>query len=285
MKTASPVMMALLALLLCTCDSAQTGVAEEPAESPEVVSEAQRRVNEASNIALVDSPNPAAPGFNVAGSDAKAIRVVDSLVKYHGGRAAYDAARYFRWNFFGARTLSWDKLEKLARINVPEQNTVYLLNYGTTPLSGRIRVKGDEVTDPDALAEGLKKAHSMLINDSYWLVHQFKLKDDGVTLKAAEDVRTDPLATRPSFVIDQTFDGVGETPGNRYRLYIDKVTYRINTWQFFRNADDEEPAMQTPWNGYVPHNGLLLSGDRGGRFQLTDIGVPKLIREREFKEF
>ncbi len=162
---------------------------------------------------------------------------------------------------------------------------VYLLDYSRDTLSGRVRKLGDEITHPDSLALYLKRANSIFINDAFWLVQQFKLKDAGVTLKFGGDIATDPQAKRPSYILDQTFSGVGDTPNNRYRLYVDKVSYRINTWQFFRNADDEKPAMETPWKGYLPHQGILLSGDRGGRFQLTDISVGGNLRDKVFTEF
>ncbi|MBC6995322.1 hypothetical protein QWY85_00085 [Neolewinella lacunae] len=232
-----------------------------------------------------ESPNPAAPGFDAANSNPQAIKIADSIVHFHGGRAAYDAVNYLRWNFFGARTLHWDKQNSRVRIEVPQKNMVYLLDYSTTPLSGKVRKLGDEIVQPDTLAKYLQEANSMFINDSYWLVQQFKLKDAGVTLKLVEEVRLDPQAKRPSYVIDQTFAGVGDTPGNRYRLFVDKVSFRINTWQFFRNAADTEPAIETPWKGYLPHQGILLSGDRSGRFQLTDISASKDIPDRIFDDF
>lgn len=232
-----------------------------------------------------NEPNPEAPGFNKSGSDNMAIMLVDSIMKYHGGRKAWDDARFFHWNFFGARTLTWDKHESRVRIDVPQENMVFLLDYSGEELTGRIRKLGDEVVDAEELKAGLKRAYSMFINDAFWLVQQFKLKDSGVTLKYGGAARVDPQASRPSHIIDQTFAGVGDTPDNRYRLFVDKVTYRINTWQFFRNADDTEPAIETPWNSYLPHGDLLISGDRGGRFQLTDISVKKKMNERVFTEF
>jgi hypothetical protein len=228
---------------------------------------------------------PAAEGFNASGSDPKAIRLADSIVKYHGGWDAYANTRYFTWNFFGARDLLWDKLEKRTRISMQNDSTVYLLNFADADnLQGKVKKNGIEVTDPQELAEDLKKAYGMWINDSYWLVHQFKLKDSGVTLKYGGEVRTDPQAIRPSYILDMTFEKVGNTPQNKYRLYVDKVTWRINTWQFFRDANDAEPAMETPWKSYLPYNGLVLSGDRGGRFQLSAIGVLYDVAERKFTE-
>ena len=276
-----PLLTLLLPLLLCTCDPAPETETAQEAE----ISAAQQAVERNSNIVIADDPNPAAPGFNLAGSDPRAIAVADSVVKYHGGRAAWDATRYLRWNFFGARDLHWDRQAQRVRIDVPNDNTVYLLDYSERPLTGRVRVKGNEVTDPEELSRLLQKAYSIFINDSFWLVQQFKLKDDGVTLKLLEDVNVDSQVGRPSFVLEQTFDGVGDTPQNRYLLFVDKRTYMINTWQFFRDVADTEPAMETPWKGLIPYRGLLLSGDRGGKYQLSDIGAPRTMRESLFTEF
>ncbi len=272
-----------LACLLLACNQSA-----ETTEAPAAVVDSlgTKRINlEPVVLDGAESPNPAAPGFDAANSDPQAIQVADSIVRYHGGRAAYDAVKYLRWTFFGARTLHWDKENSRVRIDVPQKNMVYLLDFSGPTLSGKVRKLGDEIVQPDTLAKYLAEANSMFINDSYWLVQQFKLKDAGVTLKWGEEMRLDPQANRPSYVIDQTFTAVGDTPGNRYRLYVDKVSYRINTWQFFRNADDTEPTIETPWKGYLPYQGILLSGDRGDRFQLTDIGVSTSIPDRIFDGF
>ena len=271
-----------IVLGLCSCDPAPATSPETPAPA---TPEGKRIEIPEASTRLRHDPNPAAEGFNAAASDPKAIAVADSVVAAHGGRAAYDASRFLRWNFFGARTLFWDKTEQRVRIEVPQKNTVYLLHYGGPEPAGRVRIRGDEVTHPDSLAMHLGRANSMFINDSYWLVHQFKLKDSGVTLKYVEPMRLDPQANRPCHVLDLTFEGVGDTPQNKYRLFVDGTTYRINTWQFFRTAADTEPAMETPWRGYRPYGGLWLSGDRGGRFQLGEIAVSDRMPERTFTEF
>ena len=278
----------LLLLTLCTCDRAPepaTADNSEPTARMSRQDSIQAVVERNSTVIPRNDPNPPAPGFNMAASDPRAVQVADSIVKYHGGRKLYDESRHFKWNFFGMRTLHWDKLEQRVRIEEKENDRISLLSYAGDTLTGRVRVGGTEITDPAELREALRRANSIFINDSYWLVHQFKLKDSGVTLKWRGDIPTDPEVGRPCFIIDQTFAGVGDTPQNRYRLYVDKTTYRINTWQFFRDAADEEPAMQTPWNGYVPYGGLLLSGDRGGDFTLTPIGVVERRRERLYQNF
>lgn len=271
--------LALLLFVSCNADPATS------TESDTVETESNTLQLETVSLDLDGGANPAAPGFNEAGSDQKAIQLADSIVKYHGGRQAWDDIRFLKWNFFGARSLTWDKHESRVRIDVPKQNMVYLLDYSRDTLAGRVRKLGDEITHPDSLSLYLERANSMFINDAFWLVQQFKLKDAGVTLKFGGDIATDPKANRPSYILDQTFSGVGNTPDNRYRLFIDKVSYRVNTWQFFRDADDEKPAIETPWEGYLPHQGILLSGDRGGRFQLSDISVGGDLRDKVFTEF
>lgn len=278
--------LSLVALLFTTFVGCNTGADTAPTTDPAPAAPPVKSiVISPKALAAGNEPNPPAEGFNQHGSDNVALNVADSVMKYHGGRKAWDDVRFLKWNFFGARTLNWDKHKSRVRIDAPNENAVYLLDYSEAEPTGRVRLLGDEITEPKALATALKKAHSMFINDAFWLVHQFKLKDSGVTLKSGGEVRTDPRAKRPSFIIDQTFEGVGDTPGNRYRLYVDKVTYRINTWQFFKNADDTEPAIETPWNGYLPYGDILLSGDRGGRYQLTGISVRKHMDESLFEEF
>ena len=231
-----------------------------------------------------EDANPPAEGFNAAGSDERAIALADSVVLAHGGRRAYDQARYFEWNFFGVRDLVWDKQQQRVRIDVPEKETIYLLDYSGAAPTGRVRRQGVELTSPDSVALYLQDAMSIFINDSYWLVQPFKLKDSGVTLKYGGEA-TDPQKNRPSEIIELTFSGVGDTPGNRYQLYVDKDSHRINTWQFYRDAADEEPTMETPYDDYQDYSGLMLSSDRGGRFQLGGIRVPDEVAETTFTQF
>ena len=283
----------LFTLTFSSCDNAETATAETevsedtPKPGEKFMKDGKKTIIlEAQPWPVGEGTYPAAEGFDAAGSDDKAIRLADSIVKYHGGWEAYNNMRYLHWNFFGARTLTWDKHEHRVRIEAPKDNTLYLLDFKDSEnLTGSVRRFGEEVTNPDSLSFFLNKAHSIWINDSYWLVHQFKLKDSGVTLKYSGEVRVDPQGKRPCHILDMTFKEVGNTPGNKYRLYVDKATFRINTWQFFRDATDEEPAIETPWNGYLPYNGLVLSHDRGGRFQLGPVNALNKMPEKTFTEF
>lgn len=224
--------------------------------------------------------NPAAPGFNAAASDARAIALADSVMAAMGGRQAWDQTRYIGWNFLGRRSLLWDKTGNRVRIDVPAENSVYLLDMNDN--TGRVLLRNEEVTQPDSLAKYLARAKSIWINDSYWLVQPFKLKDSGVTLKyLGEDTTPDGIAAH---VLQLTFEHVGDTPQNRYRVFIDKQSHRQVRWEFFANASDTAPRFGLPWQNYRRYGHIWLSGDRGER-QLTDIGVYDTVPEAAFREF
>lgn len=143
-------------------------------------------------------------------------------------------------------------------------------------LSGKVWKDGVELTNADSLKKYLGRAKSIWINDSYWLVMPFKLKDSGVTLKhlGADTTQTGEMAD----IVELTFEGVGDTPQNKYHVYISQSEKLVKQWAFFREADQAEPGFITPWEGYERYGQILLSGDRG-RGQLTDIQVMDTVPE------
>ena len=221
--------------------------------------------------------NPAAEGFNEAGSDAKAIAVADSVMAAMGGRNAWDNTRYIAWNFLGFRKLIWDKWTGDVRVENVNNDFKVLVNINT--LEGKVYRDGEELSQPDSLQKYLQRGKEIWINDTYWLVMPFKLKDSGVTLKY---VGEETVMDKPSHVLELTFNNVGVTPDNKYLVYVDKATNLVNQWAFYRNYADEEPGFVLPWQNYEQHGEILLSGDRGPR-QLTEIKVfddlPKSVFE------
>ncbi|MCZ8216920.1 MAG: hypothetical protein O9262_11810, partial [Cyclobacteriaceae bacterium] len=161
--------------------------------------------------------NPPAEGFNMDFSDPAAIELADSVMRAQGGRAAWDQTRFISWNFFGRRNLVWDKQEARVRIESLPDSTLYLLDMKTG--KGRVRVKGTELTEADTLKTMLERAEKIWINDSYWLVMPFKLKDSGVTLKylGEDTLQTGGFCN----VLQLTFSNVGTTPENKYHVYVD----------------------------------------------------------------
>lgn len=224
--------------------------------------------------------NPPAEGFRAEASDAKAIALADSVMARMGGRKAWDDTRYLRWTFFGRRTLLWDKQEQRVRIDIPADSTVLL--YDLADNTGRAQVGGEEITDTSQLSDLLERAKAIWINDAYWLVMPYKLKDSGVALTY---LGVDTTAQGQSAeVLQLTFEGVGNTPQNKYHVYVDPAEYLVTQWAYFPTADAEEPAIVTPWSDYQEYGRILLSGDRG-RGALTDLGVYETVPESAFTVF
>ncbi len=225
-------------------------------------------------------PNPPAEGFNAAASDPQAIAIADEVMEAMGGRQAWDDTRYIAWNFLGFRDLLWDKQGKRVRIEVPRDSSTYIVDLENE--TGKIMVGGQVMEDPDSLAKYVTRGRNIWINDSYWLVMPFKLKDSGVTLKYMGEDTTQ--AGIPADVLQLTFDEVGVTPQNRYLVYVGKEDHLVRQWDFYRNADDAEPGFSLPWDNYQSFDGVLLSGDRGPR-QLSDIRVFESVPEGAFDSF
>ncbi|MEE8156335.1 MAG: hypothetical protein V3T53_15380 [Phycisphaerales bacterium] len=224
-----------------------------------------------------DDPNPPAKGFKPDESDVAAIALADLTMKAMGGRQAWDETRYIAWNFFGSRYHIWDKHTGNVRIEFNDRESgepiVLLMNINT--MEGRAWRSGDEIADAEALIEMLKSGGGAWINDSYWLFMPYKLKDPGVTLNyLGEKMMEDG---RPAEVIQLTFTEVGNTPQNKYHVYVAKDTQLVEQWDFFSNADDAEPGFKIPWRDWKRQGRIMLSGDRGemrGRpVELTDIAV------------
>lgn len=224
--------------------------------------------------------NPAAKGFNKTESDAKAIEIADSVMTAMGGWKNWNNTRYLKWNFFGRRTLLWDKKNGDVRIHIPEDSLQLLVNVDTK--EGKVLEKGIEVSDAEALKEQLQKAYEIWVNDSYWLVMPFKLKDSGVTLKyVGEGQSTDGKEVE---VIQLTFNEVGVTPENKYLVSVDKATNLVSEWSFFAQVADDTARFTTPWKDYQPYGKILLGGDRG-KGQLTDIEVFEELPDGVFEGF
>lgn len=212
--------------------------------------------------------NPPAIGFNQAGSDPEAIALADSVMKAMGGRRAWDNTRAIRWNFFGRRTLTWDKRYNKVRIDFHDQNVI--VSADTDGKKGWVVKDGIMIGNIKESVGWIKKANEIWVNDSYWVAMPFKLKDSGVTLSYIGKDST--KAGQAAEVIQLTFDGVGITPGNKYHVYIDPQSYLVTQWAFFAKADDSEPRFVLPWGDYKEYDGIMLASDRGEQ-DLTGIAV------------
>lgn len=224
--------------------------------------------------------NPPAEGFNAAESDSTAIAIADSVMQALGGRKAWDKTQYLTWNFFDARKHYWNKFSGDIRIESLRDDFVALINLND--LTGRIQKDGEELTDPDSLRFYVERAKNFWNNDAYWLIMPYKLKDSGVTLKYMGEDSIENAGD--AHLLKLTFEDVGTTPDNKYHVWVDKNSWLVRKWAYFREAEQDTANLVTPWNNYQKYGDILLSGDRGQR-KITDINVYDSLPESVFNSF
>lgn len=226
------------------------------------------------------SPNPPASGFDIAGSDARAIQIADAVMAAMGGREAWDETQLITWNFDGVRKLVWDKWSGDVRVDNLHDDQTVLLNINND--LGRVFRNGEELTNPDSVTKYVKQGKRNWINDSYWLLMPFKLKDTGITLKYLGDELTQ--TGKPADVLQLTFKSGNITPGNKYKVWVDKKSHLVAQWAHYAKLTDKDPLFTLPWDGYQTHGNILLSGDRGDH-DLTDIMVFTGLPGEVFSDF
>lgn len=232
--------------------------------------------------AVVVNANSPLPGFDLAGSDEKAMALADSVMMAIGGRDSWDKLRYIEWSFFGARDLLWDKWSGNVKIEQPNSGMKYYVNVNTD--SGVVYKHGEKITNPDSIEFYVQRGKSIWINDSYWVAMPFKLKDSGVTLTYVKEDTTQAGAL--SDVVELNFKEVGNTPNNKYQVYIDKSDNLIKQWNFYIDSTipDDSASAIWPWDNYHEHNGVLLSYDRSDNKGPRNLKTYNAIHDSVFQE-
>lgn len=225
--------------------------------------------------------NPPAPGFDIENSDPAAVELADSIMTAMGGRVAWDNTRFISWTFMERRDHAWDKALGRVRIESFADSTVYLINVNTA--EGRVRVAGKELTEPELLQKKVQEGIAYWINDAYWLVMPFKLKDTGVTLTYLGE---DTLMTGGKCnVLQLTFKNVGVTPQNRYLVYVDLADNLVKQWAYFREATQDSADFVRLWDNYKRYGDILLSADRSDGKGPTNVKIDEHLPDEVFTRF
>jgi hypothetical protein len=205
---------------------------------------------------------PLAARAETAAPDPRAVAVADRVMESLGGRAAWDALRGLRWTFGVAvndtvrssRRHAWDKhtgwhrVEGLGRDGVP---FLFITHVNTG--EGRCWMGGQAIAG-DSLKKLVARAKSLWINDTYWLLMPYKLRDPGVTLGLAEPV-AEGGATFERLAL--SFADVGQTPGDRYWVWVDRADHRVKKWEMILQSDPPAgPPTVYTWEGWTRAGGL-----------------------------
>jgi len=227
---------------------------------------------------FVEYNNPPAEGFNLEGSDMLAMLLADKCMLAMGGREAWDNTRYIGWNFLGRRSHLWDKSTGDVRIEDLSNEITILMNIKSK--EGSAFKGGALVTD--SVDHLLQKGYEWWVNDSYWLVMPFKLKDSGVTLRYFGEGTTED--GKAADIIQLTFEGVGVTPQNIYEVWLDTDSKLVTQWAYYPDSAATEPRFVTPWNVYQQYGEILLSGNRGD-YNLKEIAVYNEVPASIFSDY
>ena len=193
-------------------------------------------------------------------SDRKAVAIADQVMKALGGKQRWDDLVGLRWTFGASvndtvrnsRRHAWNKHTGWHRVEGKTragQSFCFIHRVGTN--EGMAWMDGVAI-EGDSLQKLLKRANSLWINDTYWMLMPYKLRDPGVTLKYEGEAREgnaryDKLAL--------TFENVGETPGDHYWVFVNRADHRIDRWEMVLQSDQPPPAAYT-WEGWEQHDGL-----------------------------
>jgi hypothetical protein len=225
--------------------------------------------------------NPASEGFDLANSDPAAVELADSIMVAMGGWENWDNTRFISWNSSGIRNLIWDKKEARARIESLKDSTTYLVDL--KKLTGKVYIKGQEVTRNDSLKNMLKRAKSIWSSDAYWLVMPFKLKDNGVTLQylGEDTLRTGGRCN----VLQITYNDDGDIPLTKYHVYVDLADNLVKQWAYYSTASQDSATFVLPWDNYKKYGRILLSADRSEGGGPVDVSVDDSLSEKIFTEW
>ena len=199
---------------------------------------------------------PVAEGFDTAGSDAKAVAIADRVMREMGGYDAWRNTHFLAWSFFGGQYQIWDKYTG----DFHWEKDTLVANYNLNTKMGHVYSRGQDISASPAGQKTLERLSAIWINNSYWLVMPFKLKDSGVTLTYKGEGKTMDGAVAD--VLQMTFKNVGVTPQNRYEVLVNRATGLVDEWAYFANATDPQPAFRRRWNEYEKHGALLLAAGR-----------------------
>ncbi|HYJ32106.1 MAG TPA: DUF6503 family protein [Candidatus Binatia bacterium] len=198
-------------------------------------------------------------------ADAKAATVAKQLSDAMGGQRTWDVLPYFRFDFVVVQQGKevarfqhwWDKRNGRCRVQGPDDKgrTVTAI-FTLKDKKGKSFTDGIVDTDPTNIANIVQMGYERWVNDTYWIIMPFKLRDPGTHLKY---VRLKRLGGKDYDVLQLSFDrGVGLTSGDRYTLYVNRSTHLLDKWDMMLEGKKPPPATST-WEQWTPIGPVKLA--------------------------
>jgi len=225
------------------------------------------------------------------GPDPKASAIAERVAQALGGEPAWNATRFLRFDFAverGGKELmrrahTWDKWTGRYRVegkNKAGQDVVVAMNLNTN--QGTAAAAGVALAS-DALKGALEDAYAWWVNDTYWLLMPYKLRDEGVTLSYAGEEKQGAQAWDKLLL---TFAGVGLTPKDKYWVWVNRASGLVDRWEFVLKGEKAAPAP-FEWKGWRAYGRIQLADERvspkdGTRIHFPVLEVPANVPETAF---
>lgn len=232
-----------------------------------------------------------APSAGAQTADAKAQALADRVMQALGGGDAWNKTHYLRFDFavdrggknVTRRSHTWDKWTGRYRLEATTREGepfVVLLNINTR--DGRAWLKGSELSGEEA-RKYLEQGYAAWVNDTYWLLMPYKMKDPGVSLALDGEEKKGALVWDK---LRLTFDNVGLTPKDKYWAYVNRKTGLVDRWDYVLKGENKPPTTFT-WQNWRKYGNVMLADDRrnpadGTRIYFPVLDVPGSVPEALF---
>jgi len=248
---------------------------------------------------LLANSDVAAQGSAAAVLDARSTTVVDALEKAMGGRAHWDAMQILRFDWVVERDGKevvrsqhlWDRAHGRYRVDWRTREGAEIRTaFDLATRAGSAMVNGAAAA-PSAVDSLVNEGYERFINDSYWLLMPWKLRDPGVRVEHAGEESIDG---RNYDILHVTFASVGLTPGDHYWAWVDRQTHRMDRWAYFLEGMEGEPARDKArswmWTDWRESGDVWFAADRRDptagstrRIHFPVLGVMKSVDPRLFE--
>ena len=230
--------------------------------------------------------------FDATKSEPQAIRIAEEAMVALGGYENFAAINYLSFHFVvevdSHKTSDWrhdwDRRKNNYRVEGVTRDGDHLLAVFNLDSRDGVAFKNGQKLEGEEKILLLQRAYGRYINDTFWLLLPFKLKDAGAVLhydgaQEINEVNYDVL--RLSYA-----DSVGLTPQNVYRVFVDQATRVVHRWEYFENANAAPvPAWWEQWNTYgkikLARQRSFEGSDR--KILFTDIVVAAEVDEKIFE--
>ena len=147
-------------------------------------------------------------------------------------KEGYDSIKYIGFTYAGVHHYQWNREDNTVQVKWDEQDVFVNLNNEMQSYS---------------LLE--LKAYEYFINDSFWLVAPFKMRDPGVIRSTVD------MEENRGLLLTYTSGGV--TPGDSYLWIIDSRGFPV-AWKLW-TSNIPIGGLELSWDGWKKLNGVWFS--------------------------